>query len=117
MSGTPKDQYEKPEYVTKRVRYFDGEVLKDEDFIADQMFHMDRQQRHARLLHVSGVMDGLVVSRKDDTTLTVSAGSAVDAQGRQILLAEEGSISTGALAAGNHIVEITFREVATDKDT
>lgn len=86
------EKYDLPPYVLSRVRYYDGEFLKDEDFIDDQKFHMDRHRRHERLMHVAGIAEGLDISVVPDATgtrLKVSAGTALDSLGRQILLSTD----------------------------
>src|SRR6476646_1576156 len=71
--------------IEKRPRYFDGQFLKVEDFTDEQYYHIDRQRRPLQFLHVSGILDGLEVS-SNEFVVTVTPGSAIDAQGRQILL-------------------------------
>ncbi|APR86365.1 Phage tail fiber protein [Minicystis rosea] len=109
------DQYTLPEYVLSRVRYFDGQFLTDEDFIADQNHHIDRMRRHERLLHASGVTAGLDVTiTANGRTVVIAPGSAVDDQGRQILLAAAQSISVDASWQGTMCVEIAYVELGTN---
>ena len=54
--------YEQPKDVVKRVRFFDGQYLQDQDFVDEQHYHIDRQRRHNRTLHVGGIADGLGVT-------------------------------------------------------
>lgn len=70
----------------KRPRYFDGQYLKVEDFTDEQQYYLDRQRRPLQFLHVSGILEGLQVEPGSDFSVTVAPGSAIDAQGRQILL-------------------------------
>jgi hypothetical protein len=77
--------YDQPAYVDKRVRFFDGQFLRDQDFIDEQKYHLDRQRRHVRALTVSGVVEGLDVDGAIDQ-VTVQAGTALDSHGRQLLL-------------------------------
>ncbi len=73
--------------VQKRMHYFTGQLLREQDFSQDQSYHADRQHRHNRLLHSSGIAEGLQVSRNTDTGQPeVAPGTAVDDQGRQIVL-------------------------------
>src|SRR5262249_58352058 len=63
---------EKMADITDRTRFFDGRFLRAGDFIAEQDYHLDRRRRHGRLLHTSGVANGLVVSGAvGSTTVTV----------------------------------------------
>ena len=71
----------------KRLRYFNGQFLQADDFIAEQGYHIDRQRRHNRFLHTPGVADGLRVEVPlGTTTANVTAGTAIDREGRQIIL-------------------------------
>ncbi|NEP34439.1 MULTISPECIES: hypothetical protein [unclassified Moorena] len=72
-------------YIDKRVRYFDGEFLKDQDFIDEQKYHIDRQRRLDQFLRVSGICDGLTLETTTDQVI-VTPGTALDSQGRQIIL-------------------------------
>jgi len=80
-------------YIEKRLRYFDGQFLKDQDFIDEQKYHIDRQRRHQRFLYVSGILDGLEVSPGTGSNpatphlVTVAPGTALDREGRQLVLA------------------------------
>ena len=47
-----------PDVVEKRVRFFDGQFLQDQDFVDEQNYHLDRERRHNRLLHGAGIADG-----------------------------------------------------------
>jgi hypothetical protein len=83
---------ELPEYVTKRLRYFNNQFLQEQDFRDEQHYHVDRQRRHNRLLHTPGIADGLTVTAlKGATDVQVSPGTAIDGNGRQILLSESRS--------------------------
>ncbi|MEH1792460.1 hypothetical protein [Nostoc sp.] len=83
-----------PEYVNKRLRYFNNQFLQEQDFIDEQNYHVDRQRRHNRLLHTPGVPDGggLNVTKTGDTQVQVDPGTAIDGQGRQILLSERRTV-------------------------
>ncbi len=84
--------YNQPDYVEKRVRYFDGQFLKDQDFVDEQKYLIDRQRRYHRFLNISGIVDGLAVKVKPGTTdlVTVDPGTALDNKGRQIVLSDLG---------------------------
>lgn len=80
-------------YIEKRLRYFDGQFLKDQDFIDEQKYHLDRQRRQQRFLYVSGILDGLEVAPGTGNNpatphlVTVAPGTALDREGRQLVLA------------------------------
>ena len=106
--------YEQPEYVQRRVRYFDGQFLKDQDFIDDQKYHIDRQRRTNQLLHVSGICSGLTIKvDNDQKTYTLEPGTALDSQGRFLILSEVQSASID-VATGNLDVFIAYQEQEAD---
>jgi hypothetical protein len=73
------------------MRYFNGQFLQETDFQAEQAYHLDRQRRHNRTLHTSGIAQGLNVTADlgaDD--VQVASGTAIDEEGRMIVL-ENGS--------------------------
>src|SRR5262249_59726682 len=80
--------YLQPEFVDKRLRFFDGQFLKDQDFIDEQKYHVDRLRRHSRFLNVAGIVEGLGVEVGAKSLATVQPGTALDRQGRQGGLAQ-----------------------------
>ena len=51
--------YEQSEYIEKRIRYFLGQFLTEQDLIDEQKYHLDRQRRGNRILQVSGICEAL----------------------------------------------------------
>jgi len=80
--------YVPPGVVEKRVRYFDGQFLQDQDFIDEQNYQLDREHRHNRLLHGPGIADGLAVTSTAPNQVTVAPGTAIDSDGHQLALAD-----------------------------
>jgi hypothetical protein len=78
--------------VEKRMRFFDGQFLQENDFNDEQAYHLDRQRRHNRLLHVSGVAEGLTVAAPGPNQVTVRPGTAIDSDGRQLVLAATATV-------------------------
>lgn len=112
--------YRQYDPIEKRVRYFDGQFLKDQDFVDEQKYHLDRQRRPLRFLYTPGIVDGLTVdpgsqqSRDDVDRAIIRPGTAIDAKGQQIVL---GSIKDLPLKEyRNQSIEvfIAYREVASD---
>ncbi|APR88329.1 hypothetical protein A7982_13678 [Minicystis rosea] len=98
-----------------RVRYYNGEFLKTEEFTDDQSYHIDRRQRHERLLHADGVAEGLEVTiGEGGATINVSPGTAVDKDGQQILLPAAQTINVQSSWGDSMVVEIVFSEIETD---
>jgi hypothetical protein len=115
--------YDLPSVVEKRVRFFDGQFLQDQDFIDEQKYHLDRERRHLRMLHVAGIADGLAVSAdaSEPNKVTVAPGTAIDSDGRQLALAEARTVDL--LPAGTFNdkqgveLYISYQESAEDVQT
>lgn len=109
----PDAKYEQKKDVTKRVRFYDGQFLQAQDFVDEQAYHLDRQRRHNRTLHVSGVVAGLEVSIESGE-VRVAAGTAVDADGRQIVLPETKSKDLQDWSQDKYIY-IAYRQTEDDE--
>lgn len=73
--------------TNERPNYFAGQYLLEDDFQLEQEYHIDRQRWHHHLLHISGIAEGLKVTKGEgDLVVNVSEGSAIDSQGQQIVL-------------------------------
>lgn len=105
--------------LSKRLRYFDGQFLQDTDFIDEQKYQLDRRLRLTRGLHASGVTTGLNVSVDSKTvSILVSDGTAIDDQGRLVVLPAAVTLSASARSAGEDLVIlITFTEKSSDQAT
>jgi hypothetical protein len=88
--------YVLPDVVEKRVRYFDGQFLQDQDFIDEQDYQLDREHRHNRLLHGPGIADGLTVTSTAPNQVTVAPGTAIDSDGNQLVLAQATTVDLPA---------------------
>jgi hypothetical protein len=93
--------YDLPAVVEKRVRYFDGQFLQDQDFIDEQDYQLDREHRINRLLHGPGVAEGLGVTSGAPNQVTVAAGTAIDANGWQLALAQATNVDLPAATFNN----------------
>jgi hypothetical protein len=93
--------YVLPAVVENRVRYFDGQFLQDQDFIDEQDYQLDREHRINRLLHGPGVADGLAVTSATANQVTVTPGTAIDADGWQLVLAQATPVSLTAADFNN----------------
>ena len=112
--------YDLPSVVEKRVRFFDGQFLQDQDFVDEQKYHLDRDRRHLRLLHVAGIADGLAVaaSAGQPNQLTVAPGTAIDSDGRQLALAQTATVDLPAERFNDKQgveLYISYRESAEDE--
>jgi hypothetical protein len=88
--------YDMPSAVEKRVRFFDGQYLQDQDFIDEQKYHLDRERRHLRLLHGPGIAEGLAVAAGPANQVIVAPGTAVDSDGRLLVLANSTTVDLPA---------------------
>jgi hypothetical protein len=71
--------HKQPLSVNKRVRFYDGQFLQDQDLIDEQKYHIGQLSRHRRSLHVAGVVEGLEVTARfadDDEPAAPGAGSS-----------------------------------------
>jgi hypothetical protein len=115
--------------INKRPRYFAGQYLLEDDFELEQDYSRDRLHRYTRSLHVAGIADGLIArliasSKLNDATLKIvdiSAGTAIDPQGRQVVLLESRQVDlskdlveTVKLDDGSYILSISYDEQESD---
>src|SRR5262245_60894202 len=69
----------------ERVRYFDGQFLRTEDFADEQDYHVSMRRRHAVAGHSWGIVRGLDLL-PGDRQVSVAPGVAVDGYGREIVV-------------------------------
>ena len=112
--------YDLPSVVEKRVRFFDGQFLQEQDFVDEQKYHLDRERRHLRLLHVAGIADGLAVAAKGANQVTVAPGTAIDSDGRQLALAQAATVDLPAETFNDKQgieLYLSYRESEEDEQT
>jgi len=112
--------YDQPKDADTRVRFFDGQYLVDQDFVDEQKYHLDRERRLARVLRITGIVDGLAVSSAQPNKVTISPGTAIDADGRPLVLVKERTLDLPAAAFNNKSairLYIVYREQAVEKAT
>ena len=101
----------------KRPNYFTGQLLGQEDFLAEQKYQLDLQRGHVRALHTWGVVMGLSIERVDDGTVLVRPGTAIDAQGRLIVLDTAQNLTlTPATPDAAQIITVRYDENFDDAD-
>ncbi len=105
--------------VIKRLKYFNGQFLREPDFTDEQEYHLDRQRRHNRQLHTPGIADGLAVTADPNaTSVSVAPGTAIDVQGRQIVLNETRLVGfPGSLNGQTALVVIFYAQEESDPAT
>lgn len=77
----------------KRLHYYDQQFLREPDFTDEQKYHMDMRRRHNRTMHGWGIVEGMKVVIKDSQTVTIQAGMALDADGREIIIGQAQDIA------------------------
>jgi hypothetical protein len=112
--------------TNERPNYFAGQYLLEDDFQSEQQYHRDRQRWHHHLLHVSGIAEGLKVTKVEgEVAVNVSEGSAIDPQGQQIILLADQKVdlttaidsSNSATPNGSYTLYIGYSEQKTDQQT
>ncbi len=106
--------YKIPDRIEKRVRYFDGQFLKDQDFVDEQKYHINRQLLQNRL-HVSGIIEGLNIQSLDGKVI-VNPGTAIDKKGRLIVLTNSKEIKLENIGNFGNLV-ISYQEKESDVAT
>ncbi len=95
----------------KRLRYYNGQFLQEQDFTAEQEYHLDRQRRHNRQLHTYGIAEGLTVTANvGAASAAVSPGTAIDSEGRMIILTQSLNLAVSPLTNQWVLVVIAYKE-------
>ncbi|HBL30333.1 MAG TPA: hypothetical protein DD490_26155 [Acidobacteria bacterium] len=101
----------------KRLRYYNGQFLQQQDFTAEQDYQLDRHRRHNRQLHTYGIAEGLTVTAGvGATSAVVSPGTAIDGEGRTIVLTESRNVPFNGLT-GSVLVVISYNQQTSDPAT
>lgn len=94
-----------------RPHYHYGQLLLEEDFLAEQRYHLDARRRHNRSLHGHGVVWGLQVGADGSRSVTVGRGLAIDASGQEIPLEKDTVLDLSQLQPGDEIgLELSYEE-------
>jgi hypothetical protein len=99
----------------KRPSYFNGQLLDQNDFTAEQQHHADARRAHNQTLHHPGIIAGLEVSRTGDTEVSISPGYAIDAAGHAISVAAPQTLSSAGSPAGSLVYVTLAWEQALDE--
>jgi hypothetical protein len=94
----------------KRLNYFTGQLLTEDDFKEEQQYHIDTLRSHNRNLHTWGIAKGLIVEKSGSKNITVSKGMAIDSLGRQIVLDRLIEIDLSASTAPMLYLTISYSE-------
>ena len=91
---------EKKHLIGTRPHYFRGQLLLEDDFAAEQNYHVDARRRHVLALHGWGIVRGLEVRAAGDTAVSVAPGLAIDGYGNEIELRDATVLDLSAQQAG-----------------
>jgi len=100
----------------KRPNYFSGQLLDDDDFKAEQDYHLSLQRRHVSAFHGTGVV-GFEVEAQGDRAVLVRPGVAIDRLGREIVLDAPQVVSLPDLAPGPPVyLTVEYQEDVEESD-
>src|SRR3954471_1640019 len=112
--------YTQPDVVDRRLRYFDGQFLREQDFIDEQRYLLDRLRRLSRLARTPGVLEGFDVTPVPNAPrVKVGRGTALDGAGRLLVRADD-TVPLDLADLVNHdgpvalIVTASYREAEAD---
>lgn len=100
--------------ANKRLNYFTGQLLDEDDFRDEQEYHIESLRSHNQNLHTWGVAKGLNVEKTGTKNVTVSTGMAIDSLGRQIKVDQMKEVDLSASTAPTLYLTISYREHETD---
>jgi hypothetical protein len=82
----------------KRLNYFDHQFLHATDFADEQNYHLNMRRRHNRVLHTSGIAEGLEVSfNQGESKVSIQPGTAYDGNGREIVILDKTDVDLQSL--------------------
>ncbi|MEF9864985.1 MAG: hypothetical protein RR576_02825 [Oscillospiraceae bacterium] len=108
-------------YPFERNSYYSGKLLTARDFEAEQRYFNDKRRFLNRLEGAGGIASGLGVIMADDASVILQAGCAMDASGREIVVAETQVIKLstiegfGELTTQSAFLGISYDEQAVDE--
>src|SRR2546422_9238677 len=100
--------------ATKRMHYYDGEFLKQDDFATEQSYHLGMRRLHNQYLHTPAVVYGLAVTAGDNL-VTICPGMAVDTEGHGLIL--EAPLPAPGGSAGEISIRYNERETDSSRGT
>jgi hypothetical protein len=101
-------------YVSSRLRYYNGQFLDETDFNDEQNYHLDRRMFHNKHLHTAGIIKGFAIERKDSNQIIARAGLALDSLGRELILRDDVPLDYNGKAGSPCCVWIEYSEKPTE---
>ena len=103
--------------IWTRPHYSHGQLLLEDDFRAEQEFHVQGRRRHNLLLHGWGVVSGMRVRRDGQSTVVVEPGSAIDPSGQEIILSRGERVDLSAFKAKDQVrIVLSYEESTNEPD-
>ncbi len=98
-----------------RLHYFDHQFLREEDFTAEQAYHIRMRRLHNRVSHTPGIATGLLLSAVvGSSSVTIAPGIAVDNLGQELVQVASGAVDIGTLANKTAFITIAYGEQQTN---
>jgi hypothetical protein len=101
-------------YVSSRLRYFNGQFLEVADFNDEQNYHLNRRLLHNKHLHTAGIIEGFAIVREDYNKIIARAGLALDSLGRELILRDDVSLDCKGSKGSPCCVWIEYSEEPKD---
>src|SRR5262245_23337697 len=97
--------------IGRKNRYYRGQLLIEDDFIAEQQSHARARRRHSLNLHGIGIVRGFVVSASGPSAVSVSPGFAVDRRGHEIEASQQEVLELSSFPPGALVtIALTYEE-------
>lgn len=98
--------------IEQRPNYYRGQLLLEDDFLAEQHYHVNARLNHNMHLHGWGVVHGLQVSGKSGNSITITPGFAVDVSGHEIFIKESQNLTLYGFEPNEWIViGLTYHDI------
>lgn len=87
-----------------RPNYYHGQLLLEKDFLAEQSYHISARRQHNKRLHGSGVACGLEVVRRNESSITILPGYAIDDSGQEIFVKSAEDFDLSEFGANDTVI-------------
>jgi hypothetical protein len=106
----------KKQLIGKKPAYFRGQLLLEDDFIAEQQYQARGRHRHSLNLHGFGIVRGLGVTASGDAAISVSPGYAIDREGHEIEIKQAELLDLASFPAGTVVsIAVGYEEERPEK--
>src|SRR5262245_1464570 len=94
--------------VGRRQNYRRRQLLLEDDFLAEQKYHIEARCRHNLNLHGWGVVHGLAVLHESDHEIVLRPGVAIDKAGHELFLDQPERIDLAEFGP-NEVLRVSLR--------